>query len=37
MGVATYKTAAEMPENLKRALPSIEELRQQLIDSDGDE
>lgn len=30
MGVATYKTADEMPENLKRALPPIDELRRQL-------
>jgi len=26
MGVATYKTADEMPDNLRRALPSQEEL-----------
>lgn len=30
MGVATYKTADEMPEKLKRALPPVEELRKQL-------
>ena len=30
MGVATYRTADEMPENLKRALPPIDELRRQL-------
>ena len=30
MGVATYKTSAEMPENLKKALPDIEELRKLL-------
>lgn len=30
LGVATYKTADEMPENLKRALPPIDELRRQL-------
>ena len=30
LGVATYRTADEMPENLKRALPPIDELRQQL-------
>ena len=30
MGVATYKTADEMPENLKRALPPIDALRRQL-------
>ena len=28
--VATYRTADEMPENLKRALPPIDELRKQL-------
>lgn len=27
MGVATYKTADEMPENLRKALPDIEELK----------
>ena len=30
LGVATYRTADEMPENLKRALPPIDELRKQL-------
>ncbi len=30
LGVATYKTADEMPERLKRALPPIDELRRQL-------
>lgn len=30
LGVATYKTADEMPEKLKRALPPIDELRKQL-------
>lgn len=30
LGVATYKTADEMPENLRRALPPIDELRKQL-------
>ena len=30
MGVATYRTADEMPENLRRALPPIDELRRQL-------
>ena len=30
LGVATYRTADEMPENLKRALPPIDELRRQL-------
>jgi hypothetical protein len=32
MGVATYKTSAEMPENLKKALPDIEELRKLLAE-----
>ena len=27
MGVATYKTSAEMPENLRKALPDVEQLR----------
>ena len=27
MGVATYKTAEDMPENLRRALPDVEQLR----------
>ena len=27
MGVATYKTADEMPENLRKALPDMEELK----------
>ena len=30
MGVATYKTMAEMPEDLKKALPDIDELRRLL-------
>lgn len=30
LGVATYRTADEMPEKLKRALPPIEELRRRL-------
>lgn len=30
MGVATYKTTAEMPEELRRALPDIEELKKLL-------
>ncbi|MBR5911699.1 MAG: DUF1016 family protein [Bacteroidales bacterium] len=30
MGVATYKTSAEMPEELRRALPDIEELKKLL-------
>lgn len=27
MGVATYKTAADMPEDLRKALPDLEELK----------
>lgn len=27
MGVATYKTADEMPENIRKALPDIDELK----------
>ena len=27
MGVATYKTADDMPENLRKALPSIDDLK----------
>ena len=30
MGVATYRTADEMPEQLRKALPDIEELKRQL-------
>ena len=30
MGVATYKTSAEMPEELRRAMPDIEELKKLL-------
>lgn len=30
MGVATYKTTAEMPEELRRAMPDIEELKKLL-------
>ena len=30
MGVATYKTADEMPENIRKALPDIEELKKLL-------
>lgn len=33
MGVATYKTADEMPEKLRKALPDIEDLRR-LLDGD---
>ena len=30
MGVATYKTTAEMPEELRKAMPNIEELKKLL-------
>ncbi len=30
VGVATYKTTAEMPEELRKALPDIEELKKLL-------
>ena len=30
MGVATYTTSADMPEELRRALPDIEELKRVL-------
>lgn len=30
MGVATYKTSADMPERLRKALPDIEELKKML-------
>ena len=33
MGVASYRTADEMPERLKKALPDIEDLRKQLSQS----
>lgn len=32
MGVATYKTADEMPENIRKALPDMEDLRKLLSD-----
>ena len=35
LGVATYRTADEMPENLKRALPPIDELRKHLAMSEN--
>ena len=34
MGVATYKTADEMSENLRKALPPVEELRR-LLDGEA--
>ena len=30
MGVSTYKTSADMPENLRKALPDIEDMRKLL-------
>ncbi len=33
MGVATYKTSDDMPQELKNALPNIDDLRK-LLDSD---
>ena len=35
MGVATYKTLADMPEAMKHTLPDIEELKK-LFDKDED-
>lgn len=35
MGVATYKTREEMPENLRKALPDIEDLRKLLSDENS--
>ena len=34
MGVATYKTAADMDDNLRKALPDVEEMRKLLIEND---
>ena len=34
MGVATYKTADDMPENIRKALPDVEDLRR-LLDGDA--
>jgi hypothetical protein len=34
MGVATYKTNEDMPENLRRALPDIEELKKLLSEEE---
>lgn len=34
MGVATYKTADDMPENLRKTLPNIEDL-EKIINEDG--
>lgn len=36
MGVATYKTSKDMSEELRRALPDIEELKR-LLDSTNEE
>lgn len=32
MGVATYKTATDMPEDLRKALPDLEELKRIISD-----
>lgn len=37
MGVATYRTADEMPEPLRKALPDIEELKRQLTAASPDD
>ena len=34
MGVATYTTAADMPENLRKALPDMEDLKKLISDAD---
>ena len=36
MGVATYKTAEDMPENIRKALPDVEDLRRLLDGGTGD-
>ena len=33
MGVAVYRTADEMPERLRKALPPVEEMRKRLAES----
>ena len=35
MGVATYTTAADMPENLRKALPDMEDLKKLISDEDN--
>lgn len=37
MGVATYKTTAEMPEELQRALPDIEEIEETAVKNTSQE
>ena len=37
MGVATYTTAADMPENLRKALPDMEDLKKLISDADNAE
>lgn len=37
MGVATYKTSRDMPEELRKALPDVEELKRLLDSPDGHE
>lgn len=32
MGVATYKTAADIPEDLRKALPDLEDLKRIISD-----
>ena len=34
MGVATYKTAADMDEKLRKSLPDVEDMRKLLVDND---
>ena len=35
MGVATYRTAQEMPENLRKTLPDIDKLQNLLSENDS--
>ena len=35
MGVATYKTAADMDEKMRNSLPDMEEMRKLLMDNDN--
>ena len=37
MGVATYKTATDMPEDLRKALPDIEDLKRIISEGTKDE
>jgi hypothetical protein len=36
LGVATYKTYKDMPDNMKKALPDVEDLKQLLMDGSAD-